>query len=330
MAAQRLGAAVLDGPHHLALLGAQGVGLAIGRPVGPEDLRYLQARPLARCNLRRSNRHRVLLAGLFVLGVEVQWAGNLGHLQGRNLGVADRGFDACMAQELLDDANVGAGFQQEGGKAVAQRVRRGSFAQAASLYRPGQRPGHGLGRHWTIPSGVASWKEIIPARSCGPPVGFQGRKQAGTEHDVTIFAAFALANMQEHALTIDVFGLEVTGLGNTQACTEGDHQDGAVFDVGDVSQKELNLVETEDIGELARHLGPRQCLSQLGLVAGDGVEKLEGSDVEVMACRRELAFTDDVEKELLYLALTELIRGATIVLGQMLDAAQILLLGGLG
>jgi hypothetical protein len=47
-----------------------------------------------------------------------------------NTGINFSGFDADMPQQVLNDANIGTGFEQMGGVGVAQYVQRNGPANA--------------------------------------------------------------------------------------------------------------------------------------------------------------------------------------------------------
>ena len=76
--------------------------------VAAEDIRHLQRgthRPV-------SGRWRYLEAQ------SVEWAWGTANGAGRDLGVTRRGVHIAMAEQRLDDADVGAALQQMGGKAM--------------------------------------------------------------------------------------------------------------------------------------------------------------------------------------------------------------------
>src|SRR5271168_4223179 len=66
-----------------------------------------------------------------------------------------------------------------------------------------------LARHITL--------EEPPLRPHGSPVTAQRLQQLGREHHVAILLALALFDTDDHALTIDIGGLQADGLGDAQA-----------------------------------------------------------------------------------------------------------------
>ena len=112
MAAQRRGAAGLDGAHHFAL-DASGVAvmdLAISVAMAAEHVRHLQGRAHRGPGSfgRRDPQSRV-----------VEWADRVGDRTGRDLGIASGGRQIAVPEQDLDDADVGPVFQQMGREAVA-------------------------------------------------------------------------------------------------------------------------------------------------------------------------------------------------------------------
>ena len=87
--------------------------------VAAEDIRHLQRgthRPVSgrRCYLEAQS---------------VEWAWSTANGAGRDLGVARRGVHVAMAEQRLDDADIGATLQQVGGEAVAQCVNGDALAE---------------------------------------------------------------------------------------------------------------------------------------------------------------------------------------------------------
>ena len=64
----------------------------------------------------------------------------------------------------------------------------------------------GLAGHITL--------EQATLRPHGPPVIPERLQQFGRQHYVTILLAFALLDTDDHALTIDIGGLQANGFGN--------------------------------------------------------------------------------------------------------------------
>ena len=133
MAAQRRRPARLDGAHDATLPAGQVAGVfgAIGGAVAAEDVRHLQRGSHARpdqlggvtARLRRSS-------GLAVSAIRC----------GGDLRVACRGRQPGVAEQHLDDADVGAGLEQMGGEAVPQGMNGDRLAQLGLPRPPAGRP----------------------------------------------------------------------------------------------------------------------------------------------------------------------------------------------
>ena len=113
--------ALLDGAHHPPLDTAQvsGMGTAIGIAVETQDIRHFQTR-----------KHGAHLGGRHDLQLEpIERA--LGPLDqpSRNTRVARCARQIGMAEQDLNDPNVGAALQKMGGEAVPERMHRHPFGQ---------------------------------------------------------------------------------------------------------------------------------------------------------------------------------------------------------
>src|SRR4051794_20786033 len=114
MAAERRGAARLDRAHDAPFGAAEmaGVYLAIRLAVAAEDIRYLERGHGWSASVWRRCRQLQ----------PVELAGRVADHGGCDLGITCRGRQMLMAEQHLDRADIGAGFEQMGGKAVAQRM----------------------------------------------------------------------------------------------------------------------------------------------------------------------------------------------------------------
>jgi hypothetical protein len=100
--------------HHGPLRAGERVRPAVGRPVGAEDVRDLEGRPRAgrKTGAARTARHDALPDAEIVQPLE-GLEGNPDAIEHRlrDGRVAHRRADRAMAEELLDRAQVGAGFE---------------------------------------------------------------------------------------------------------------------------------------------------------------------------------------------------------------------------
>ena len=131
----------------------------------------------------------------------VQRADRGGDHSGGDGGVAGGGVDSAVAEQRLDDAEVGAVLQQVGGEAVAQRM------DGDALGDPGAGGGIAAGE---LERGGAEVVVFAPGRKevirgvGGAVVAAQDLEQPRREHRVAILGPFALHDAQESALRIDI------------------------------------------------------------------------------------------------------------------------------
>ncbi len=194
--AEGCGAAGLDGRQDLELAEAQmaGMGAAEGLAMGAQlamgarDVGQLQGWP----RHGRSGRRRPEMGERALDRAE--------GLQ-RHPGVERGGVELLVAEQHLDDADVGLALEQMGGEGVPQRMerdplverrrRRGDMAGPVELAG-----GERLGR-------IAAREQPATEPGLPPPLP-QQVQQIGREHDVAVLAALALLDPNQHAGGIDV------------------------------------------------------------------------------------------------------------------------------
>lgn len=91
---------------------------------------------------------------------------------------------------------------------------------------------------------VAAGEQPAP-RPGLPPPGAQQVQQVGREHDVTILAALALLDPDQHAGGVDIGDLEVDDLRGAQAAAIGDAERGLVLQAGAAVQQQRHLLGAE-------------------------------------------------------------------------------------
>src|SRR5260370_41618948 len=92
--------------------------------------------------------------------------------------------------------------------------------------------------------------EKPPLRPPGPPVTAQRLQQFGREHHVAILLAPALFDTDDHALTIDIRGLQVNGLGDAQARGVTSSQNRSMLGAAHTAQKLEDFLRAQDYGQL--------------------------------------------------------------------------------
>ena len=142
--------------------------------------------------------------------------------------VAGGGAEAAVPEQDLDGPQVGAGLEQVGGEAVPQSVHMNVLAQARGRQRA--LADHLDGAWADRLVGLTPWEEVGPGPvSC--PVLAQDRQQPWREHDVAILLPLGLANVDDHAATVDVLDAEPGDLRESQPAGVGRHEQRAVLGV---------------------------------------------------------------------------------------------------
>src|SRR5260370_39849385 len=118
----------------------------------------------------------------------------------------------AMSQQHLNGSQVGTGFEQMRGKAVAQSVGMDTLVLKTGTFGglltgvPENLGGDRMTRR--MPS-VAGEQPIGGLAFQPAPVDAQCLEQLGTEHDITVLASLASPDMNDHALAVDVADLQV-------------------------------------------------------------------------------------------------------------------------
>lgn len=138
------------------------------------------------------------------------------------MSIDDRGYGAAMSEVDLELAQVFTLLQQVCGVGVAQRMDVCALGDAAGP--EGNAEGalkggaadrfFGCGSPNTAP---ALGGEEQSRMAMGFPLLAQKLKRALRQGDITVLVAFAAANVQEHALGIDVAHLEAQGFSQPKA-----------------------------------------------------------------------------------------------------------------
>jgi len=117
------GTAVDDGLHQAMLMQGQGMRAPVGVAVLSKDVGQLRSRPGHGGPLGRGLGFGFGFAAEAFSGLHViQRAGGGANHLGGDGGIAGRSVDALVAEQNLDDADIGAILQQMRGETVAQRV----------------------------------------------------------------------------------------------------------------------------------------------------------------------------------------------------------------
>src|ERR1700749_1525017 len=119
-------------------------------------------------------------------------------------------FEVTVSEQHLDGPQVGSGLEQMGGEAMAQGVWMDMLVRETGAFgRMQAAPPEPLGVDGAVGGMPASagkkpvrWLTIEPA-----PISAQCFQQRWAQHDIAVLAPLAAANMDDHALAIDVVDL---------------------------------------------------------------------------------------------------------------------------
>ena len=202
MPAQCGGATPRDGPQHFDMVPAEPVAISFqeSRSRSADEIGHLQGRPA----------HLLLLHGPVFQLQQVQGTGGGVKMALRKMQIDGGLFQIAVAQQDLNGAEIGAGFEQVSGEAVTQRVGMNLFLDAGSLggFPAGVPDGFGVDGLITAMVAVAGKQ---PGAGFSPqpmPMCTQFIEQLGTEHDITIPASLAALDVNHHALAVDVADLQ--------------------------------------------------------------------------------------------------------------------------
>ena len=191
------------------------------------------------------------------------------------MGIAGGGAQTAMAEQDLNDADVGAGLQQMGGKGVAQGMSGDALAQAAGVAGALDRFLQTLQAEGSI--GESAGKE--PRGGVGNfPVAAQQDQEFGRQHEVTILVALALPDANGLAARINVTPLEMKGFRGPQAGGVDGGQQDPVLPLGNGGQETRDFLETQHFGQPAFLAGKGNVLDDPVLVKGVAVEEAQGAD----------------------------------------------------
>ena len=119
-------------------------------------------------------------------------------------------------------------------------------------------------------------------RPCLPPVGAQHDEELRRQHDVTVAAALALVDPDQHATTVDVGEFQAHHLRYAQPSGIGGHQRGAMLEVRHGSEKTQHLLSAQDYRQLPALARIGNALDHLGTAERDAVEEAQGAPAHEM------------------------------------------------
>ena len=130
------------------------------------------------------------------------------------MGIDGGGFGRVVAKVYLDLTEIDACFQEMGGKAVSKGSYGGEFVNAA--FSEGEAKGilnvtigHGYGGGSPMDAAPAGSREDPDGIMMGLPVLTQDGKGGLRQWYIAVFAAFAVADMNDITGTVDILNFEV-------------------------------------------------------------------------------------------------------------------------
>ncbi len=133
-----------------------------------------------------------------------------------------------MPKQKLNSTEIGTGFQHVSRTTMAQRMWTEVFGDARRSGSMLTRQPHHVGSDGHV--GAYSFHRPRKQKGCGlhpAPVDAQGLQSSRAQRNVSVTAAFALANPNHHALAVDVLNLQLAQFGTSHArgikCVFGKH-----------------------------------------------------------------------------------------------------------
>jgi len=257
----------------------------------------------------------------------------LGATETGQVGVDDGGGGTLVAEVDLELAEVFALFEQVSRVRVTQAMDMGLFLDATGVQGQAEGALEGGATHRFGGGGgplavVSLGGEQEPGMAMGFPAFPEQEQGALRQGDVAVAVALAGADVEEHALGVDVADFQVEGFAQAQAAGVDGGQGDAMIQGGDGGQDLAHLGGGEDDGESELGGGADQLdLGRPGTAEGFFPEELEGADGLGGGGAGEMPFGLEVEKVLAQFFGTDLVGGLAVVLGQVADAGQVGLLG---
>jgi hypothetical protein len=257
----------------------------------------------------------------------------LGFAETRQVRVDNRRHRTFVAEVDLDLAEVLALLQQMRGVGVAQRVDVGLFFHAAGLEGQAEGALQRGAAHWFGGRGGAQTAVTFGGKEQGRmtmsfPLLAQEQQRALGQRDVTILIALAPADVQEHALGIDVADLEIQTFPQAQAAgVDGDQAD-AMIQRGNAGQDAAHFGGREDNGQFELRIGANQ-FQFVGPDALEGFfpEQFDGADGLGAGLAGDLLVALEVDAVLANLLGTDQLGGFIVELTELADTGVVSLFG---
>ena len=260
----------------------------------------------------------------------------LGLAQAGQVGV-NGGDDGTLVAEVdLDLAQVLALFQQVGGVTVAQGVNVRVLFDAAG--QEGQTEGaleggaaQGFGGGGGALAGMTPGRKEQRGMTVRFPKLAQEQERALGQRDVTILIALALADVNEHALGINVADFQTQGFAQTQAAGINEDQTDPMVQGGDGGEDAAGFGGGKDDGEFELGIGADQFeFGGPDALEGFLPEQFEGADDLGGGLAGDLLDGLEVDAILAELLGGDQVGGFGMELGELAQAGEVSLFSARG
>ena len=249
------------------------------------------------------------------------------------VGVKGRHGWALMTQVDLNLAQVLALLQQMGGVGVAQGVDMGVLGDAAGLEGQAKGPlqggaAHRLGGRAGAQAAVTFGGKEQDRMAMGFPLLAQEPQRALGQRDVAVPVAFAGADMQEHALRIDIAHFQAQAFAQAQPAGVEGNEANPMIQGGHGGQDATHFGGREHDRQFELGIGANQLqFMRPGAVKGFFPEQLEGADGLGAGLAGDLFMGLEMDAILAQVFGRKQVGGFVVKLADLADAGVIGLLG---
>jgi hypothetical protein len=212
-----------------------------------------------------------------------------------------------MPEQRLDHHEFRTRIEEMSRKAVSENVRGAGTSDAR--VESGQNAGFAdrVGIQWEL----RLFGREEPFRGAiDEPVLAKFAEESRRENDESFFAAFAIANVEEHLFGVDVGDLELAGFLNAKSGGVTGHEDGAVFGNLNRVEEGVNFLDGKNGGKwLGRFAGKRDSDDDFGASEGDGEEEFDDGEELSVGIVVSVLLVDLVEEEGFEVVRVELFEG---------------------
>ncbi len=235
----------------------------------------------------------------------------------------------AVAEALLNDPQVDAGFQQVGRVRMAQRVHMRALVKAALPDRPAKGALQTAARDRPPVMGEAVGEPVSRRRgkepgrrAMGPPVGAEHRQEGRGERHVPVLIALA-ANVQDEAGAVDLGHLQTRPFQQAQPARVDRRQTNPVDRDPDRRQDAADLVTTQDHRQ--RLLRGRADDAQQGPRPAKGLFEEEPDPAQGDRRRRarDLLLVRQVQEVLPQVVFGDLVRTSVVMVGELTHGVHV-------